>query len=625
MPTVLSTAQRQKDAAAAPRVRALLDAFENTSGVLSPDGKQLLFRSNRDGLPELYLGDVARPGAPPRKLAGGGERIASAIFTRGGRSVLFRSDHGADESFHIFLLRLDSGAVTDLTPSPLWRDSPLVPRDRPDTMVYSARQGDLASSIHVQSLSGGAPRQAYLDPAPGIAVDVSADATRALMIREALAGRELIEVDLATGQARLLSPDRRHPARILGAAYSPDGARVYVASDGGGELGSLVALDRASGAPIAEHRLQATGAVGAVIPSPRGDRVAILVDAGSHSTVRVLDARTLALHREVTTPLGTASLGTGNEVRMPLGGGAFAPDGRRFVLGLSRPDAPDDLFLADTESGAIEPLRREPRAGLSALQPIAASIERVPAFDGKSIPVNVYVPKDGRRHATLVYFHGGPDGATSFQWNAWTRVFAMHGFAVIEPNIRGSTGFGRAWEIADDREKRADAMRDVESVNRWARAQPWCDPDRLVAYGGSYGGYVVLMALTRQPRLWSAGVDLAGIADLITLLDGGGPRRYIAEFGDPKRDLALLQAFSPLGDAGRIVAPLFVYQGQNDTRVPRAQADAIVGALREHRIPVEYMVAANEGHTVAHRENQVEFLTRVLRFLDEARGPPRSR
>jgi dipeptidyl aminopeptidase/acylaminoacyl peptidase len=245
----------------------------------------------------------------------------------------------------------------------------------------------------------------------------------------------------------------------------------------------------------------------------------------------------------------------------------------------------------------------------------------VRAADGLDIPVNVYLPRDrapGQRLPTLVYFHGGPDGNTEVSWDGSTRAMSALGFALLEPNIRGSTGFGRAYAHADDKEKRLDALGDVAAVNAWARRQPWCDPDRLIIEGASFGGYLVLMALTRQPRLWRAGIDVAGPSDLMALVTGGAaPTRYKSELGDPVADAALIRALSPIHAVDRIEAPLFVYQGQNDAHVPRAHADAIVRALRRRHIPVEYMTPDNEGHTIAHRDNELELLARELRFLEE--------
>jgi dipeptidyl aminopeptidase/acylaminoacyl peptidase len=630
-PTVLTDAQKRRDSAAAPRVEALLDAYENLGPVLSPDGRRVLFLSTRGGVPELYLADVAAPDAAPRKLAGGSDRVGSAVFTHDGKAVLYRQDTNADENFHVFRVSLDGAGVVDLTPGEaLWRDHPLLPSRKPDRMVYSARHTrEPGSMVFVQDLSGGKARLAYTEREPGLVVDVSADGATALFVRRAVGGHTLVEVDLATGKARSMYPPDGAPAvRIGTAAYAADGKRVFLSTDGGSESYSVLALDTRSLATVAAYRQVSppSAAVGAVVPSPRGDRVAILVDAGNHTLVRVLDARTLAVKFELGTPLGTASLGTMTEVFVPTGRGAFSDDGTHFVIGVSSPDAPGDVYRVDTATGEIQPLRHDRRPGLESLAAVTTSIVDVAAFDGLTIPVNLYLPTSlapSKKLPTIVRFHGGPDGSESLEWSPWTRVFLSAGFAVVEPNIRGSTGFGAAYEKADDREKRVDAMRDVESVNAWARRQSWCDTGHLIIEGGSYGGYVVLMGLTRQPKLWSAGVDLAGISDLTAMVRysmEAGQVRAEHEFGDPEKDAQVLLDLSPIRDADKIVAPLFVYQGQTDTHVPRSQADTIVRALRERHVPVEYMVAANEGHSVDHRENKVAFLTRVLRFLHDELG-----
>ncbi len=640
-PTTLSEAQKSRDAALVPQLTPLLAAYENFGAKLSPDGKQLLFRSNRGGVTGLYLAEVAHPDLAPRKLVAGPERIASAAFTRDGTAALFREDTGANEDFHLFRVGLDGSGLTDLSVTeagkdPLWRDPPLLPVGKPGLMVYSSRRTRAPSTmIFVQDLNGGAPRLAYTDPSPGVAVDVSPDGARALLVLHGIGVQTLVEVDLSAGKTRRLYPAEGVHATVATAAYSADGARVLVATDGGGESYSLLALDRRSSAKLAEYRQEspAFAAIGSIVPSPRGDRVAILIDAGNHALVRLLDANTLALTAEVATPLGTPSLGTTTEVRVPIHDGqTFTADGQHFVISLSLPQTPEDLYLVDSSSGAIEPLRHDLRDGLGQLPAMTSAIENVAAFDGLTIPVNVYLPSPARnagagRLPTIVSFHGGPDASSSLDWSPWTRAFVAAGFAVLEPNVRGSTGFGRAYEKADDREKRWDAIKDMASVNRWARAQSWCDPNRLVVMGASFGGYMVLMALTQQPALWQAGVDLAGISDLTSMSKyaaQSGQVHAANEIGEGAKDAKILAELSPLRQADKIVAPLFVYHGQNDTHVPRAQADAIVRTLRRRHIVVEYMLALNEGHTVARRENEIEFLTRMLRFLhDELKLPDR--
>jgi dipeptidyl aminopeptidase/acylaminoacyl peptidase len=178
--------------------------------------------------------------------------------------------------------------------------------------------------------------------------------------------------------------------------------------------------------------------------------------------------------------------------------------------------------------------------------------------------------------------------------------------------------------MADNKDRRADAMRDVETVNTWIKAQPWADPGRVVILGGSYGGYLVLMALTRQPTAWAAGVDLCGIVNLHTFMkstDKGIRAILSPEFGDPDAEQGLLEEFSPFAQVERIVRPLFVYQGQNDPRVPRSESDQIAASLRARHVPVEYMVAPNEGHSLERPDNRIEFLARTARFLGDQLRP----
>lgn len=481
-------------------------------------------------------------------------------------------------------------------------------------MIYAAsRRTSPEILIYEQRITGGEPRLVATSPRPGGLSDVTADGARALLAGvRTFSDVTLEELDLKAGKTRRLYPAEGRAVGIVDARYSPDGARVYVSTDRGGDAPALLALDARTGKELASFTPDSTPTASIhVLVSPRGDRVVAGLDCGTHGEVRVLDARTLKIATKVSVPLGDVQLGT------------YRPDGKAFSLLVSRPDQPADVWWVDAATGEARPLRDDTRPGLRGLPPIEASIDAIKAFDGLSIPVNVYLPKleAPRKLPALAIFHGGPATSYAVRWNAYARFFVSLGYAVVEPNVRGSSGFGRSYEMADNREKRADWLKDVESVNAWLKAQPWCDPERVIVWGQSYGGYTTLMALTRQPTLWRAGVDLYGPADLHGLLSrtNGAIRAILGvEFGDVDKDRALLDRFSPLGDADKIAAPLFVYAGQNDPRVPRAESDSIVLALRKRGVPVEYMVAANEGHTVDRRETKIELLTRTARFLEDA-------
>ncbi len=224
----------------------------------------------------------------------------------------------------------------------------------------------------------------------------------------------------------------------------------------------------------------------------------------------------------------------------------------------------------------------------------------------------------------IVSYHGGPSNVSTVRWWPYASFFCSLGYAWVEPNVRGSSGYGRAFVMADDGPQRLEALKDIETTGRWVAEQPWADKARLVIAGGSYGGYTTLIGVTRQQTLWRAGLDLFGIANWLTFMkstSGVIRELFLTEIGDPDKDQALLESLSPIKDADKIRVPLFVYAGANDPRVPRSESDQIVKAVREHGVAVEYMVAANEGHSVARRENQIALGARVARFLGKALGP----
>jgi dipeptidyl aminopeptidase/acylaminoacyl peptidase len=612
-PTVLGDAEKAKDAQLAPKAAALVDAYFNAGGRLSKDKKKLFFRSNRDGNWQGYVADVDKPSAAPVKLTQGAERVTSLQLTPDQKWLVYTSDQGADENFRIFRMAPDGKDPTNLTPTgTLHRDVPFIPKLRPNELVYSASdKKEPKGFVYVTSM-GGEEKRVYTDEMPISLEDVSPDGSRALFVRVvSLSEQILFQIDLDAGKAARVYPPEGRTARITAASYSSDGKHAFIATDDGQEAAYVLDMSPASRTIAGRYKeeLVPTGQIIGLSVSQKGDLVAMTVDAGDRTDVRILDVASMKVKTAVKAAPGTHY------------GGAWADDGSAFVLNTSTPDAPSNLALVDA-SGAVKPLRTEARPELAKLPALEVSSVRADTFDAFKIPLNVYLPKPrpAGKLLTIVVVHGGPASSSRLGWNPFARFFAAQGWAVVEPNIRGSTGFGRAYEMADDREKRGDALKDLEAVNKWVKAQAWCDANRVVVFGGSYGGYMTLMALTRQPDLWRAGVDLVGIANLRTFLKSTAQQIravFVREFGDLENDVSLLNQWSPHRDFDKIKAPLFVYQGANDPRVPRPESDLIVRTLREKKIPVEYMVAANEGHSLDRRETKVEFLTRTARFLSE--------
>ena len=264
----------------------------------------------------------------------------------------------------------------------------------------------------------------------------------------------LFEIDVDSRAAKKIFPRGDGKLPVFDARYSADGRSVIVASVAEGTAPWLERIERDTGRVVA--RYEERGVPRALVPSvrvsPTGRSLAIMLDAGNHSEVRILNARTLELEWTLQTPLGAA-------VPAP-----FRADGRELGLTLSVPETPTDIYAVDTESFALTPLRAEARPGFEMAARITTSIVRVRAFDGLSIPVNLYLPERAEARAklpTVVLVHGGPSGHAAVSFDAAVRALCDAGFAVVQPNIRGSTGFGIEYEKADDRERRGAALKDV--------------------------------------------------------------------------------------------------------------------------------------------------------------------
>ncbi|HEX6433374.1 MAG TPA: hypothetical protein VFZ87_04000, partial [Gemmatimonadales bacterium] len=255
-PDVPTGAIAARDSALAAQAAPIVDAFVNTAGVLVPDGKQVVFRSNRDGLNQLYVAETERPDAPARRLVTAPERVGPFSVTQDGRYVIYGLDKGADENWSFWRVDLDGSNPTELTPGEILnRDYPFSPPQVPDRIFYSARKKEEAvTRVFSLAIAGGeAPKTLYRSQQPGYLADVGADGKTLLFIRTPTINENYLEViDVATGKGRTLYP-KRGKAVIDDAKITPDGRRVLVATDAGAEQGVLLALDTQSGEELARY------------------------------------------------------------------------------------------------------------------------------------------------------------------------------------------------------------------------------------------------------------------------------------------------------------------------------------------------------------------------------------
>jgi dipeptidyl aminopeptidase/acylaminoacyl peptidase len=321
-------------------------------------------------------------------------------------------------------------------------------------------------------------------------------------------------------------------------------------------------------------------------------------------------------------------------VRLPelpvgdIGSFDFAPDGKRLALTLNTATSPSDVYVIDLDAATLIRWTRSEIGGLDASRFVAPSLIHYPTFDQvefrhRMIPAFYYKPVNvpaGKKLPVIIAIHGGPEAQALPTFNANTQFFVNElGVAVLVPNVRGSSGYGKTYMSLDNAEKREDSVKDIGALLDWIARQPELDTNRVGVYGGSYGGYMVLAALTHYSERIRAGIDLVGISNFNTFLKNTESyRRDLrrAEYGD-ERDphmQAVFERISPLNHADRIHSRLFVAQGKNDPRVPYTEAEQIVSAVRANGQPVWYLLFTDEGHGFQKKPNNDYFGAAMVLF-----------
>jgi dipeptidyl aminopeptidase/acylaminoacyl peptidase len=608
-----------------PSLEQLMNVHRATSPSPSADGRTVAFLSDATGVAQPFAVDVGpQPVAEPawRRLASDPERVQAVDLAPDGRSLFLWRDKGGNENTQLLRGDAAGGALTDLTQAPDVRHNRGPFSADGSLLAYASNARDRAHfDLYVRPVQGegGAPRLVFQGEGQNGPEDFSPDARFLAALHErSNFDQDVLLVDLEKATARVLTP---HPAgvdvRFQSARFTPDGRSLFVTSDAGREFMNvaLLPVDRPTAAP--RFVIEMPHDVDALELSPDGRTLALVANVDGYSEVGLYD---------VTDPAAPKPLPRPEVPRGVVTGLVFARDGGALYFGLSQAMSPDEIHRLDLATRRTTRLTAGDRAGVDTSRLVDATVERVKSFDGLEVPVLLYRPADlrpGERAPVIVSVHGGPEAQATAYFSPVVQLLVGRGYIVAAPNVRGSTGYGKRYSHLDDVALREDSVKDLAAVNRWLRARPDVAPERIAVMGGSYGGYMVLAALTLDPDLWAAGCDTVGIANFRTFLEKTAPYRRAlreAEYGSLVRDGELLDRLSPLHKVDRIRAPLMVIHGTNDPRVPVYEAEQIVDALKKRGQRVEFLKFDNEGHGIARRENRLKAYGDMLRFFDETIG-----
>jgi dipeptidyl aminopeptidase/acylaminoacyl peptidase len=591
-----------------PPFRSFVEVRKSWSPAISPDGRTLTYVSDLTGYPEAYRHDG--PGNAPFQLTEFRERVDRILWSPDGRRLVLNTDLGGDERWAIRSVRPDGQEHLTLSDAPTVMH--VMGRISPDGRYLScstdARNGSVFD-IGVLDLDTGSFSTLSESDTSELPGSFSPDGRFVVTYRVFGSFRhELLLTPLAGGDPHPVTPEGvwfRH----YDAAFEPSGTSFLLVTDRDRdflglarltlETQELAWLHAPEDRDVERMVLSRNGAAALLSENVRGWSRALVY--------RVESGETVALAH----PAGVVE-----EL-------SISDDGTRGAFTLANPGSPGEVYLADLSTGETERATYSPREGVPEEDVHLPEEVTFKSFDGTEIPGWLCLPpgKSGP-YPAVVKLHGGPESQARPRYDSACRYLLSRGFAVYEPNVRGSTGYGRRYAALDDRRLRFDAIKDLAEAARFLREDGRVDADRLSLIGGSYGGFLVLAGLAFFPELWSAGVSIAGPANLRTFLERTGPYRRqwrAAEYGDPAADAEFLDEISPLHRADRIRAPLLVIQGANDPRCPQEEAEQILHAVSKGGGVAQYLLFRDEGHGIVKLENRVKAYEAVVRFL-EAHG-----
>jgi dipeptidyl aminopeptidase/acylaminoacyl peptidase len=612
-------------------IRRLAGAWSCWSPTLTAHGRELAYVCDRGGLPELWVQGTTSA-SPPRRFSFCDDPVLAVHWSPDGRWLACSVATGGGVRTEVWVVRPDGSEARRVAGVP--EHAMLGP--------WSRRGHRLAVTL-CNSAPAGDNRSVLVDPDTGAhhplasgslrqVLDVSED-ERFALVRDGSRGAEsCLLVELASGRAESLLPYPTTGATAAGVlrpdpmARGEEGAMVaYLVTDAGlarrGLVGVPLGADGRRGEAGALARRRG-GELELIDADSEGRLVLLVWNVGGYSEVEVLDVTRNERRRFDDLP-GTV-----------VAGGVLSRDGSRAVLSVESPSRPRQLWQLGTTSGSWTPLT-EPSIDEPGL--IDPTLRAFVSHDGLEISGWLYrrppgprprAPSSGgrggrddgdERGAAVVYLHGGPEAQERPGFEPHHQVLAAAGMTVFAPNIRGSSGYGRTFVHADDRYGRLDAIDDVERCAEYLVEEGLADPDRVAVAGRSYGGYAALMALTRHPESFAAGVDVCGMSDLLTFYRDTEPwiaMAAVTKYGDPRKDAGMLASLSPLHHVVDLEAPLLVVHGELDTNVPLNESRQLVSALRSLDRPVEYLELPGEGHEYRRASSRIRLLEVETAFLD---------
>jgi len=580
----------------------------------SPDGKSIAFISNMSGRNNIWV--VSADGGFPTQLTVSDQRQMGITWSPDGKWIAYQSDYDGDEQWDIFLVSPKTGKVVNLTQtrdiaelSPTWSPDGRYLAYEVKPKTSAAYEIDIYDMVmrEVKHLTTNTPQDKG-----NSGIIWSKDGKIIVYTQEQAKGTDsnIFVADVATTQSTLLTPHQGEQ-RFSANDISYDGKRVLITSNATNGYDNVGLLD------IATKKItwltKDKWEIRAHEFSPNGRHVTFCANVDGNEDIYLLD---LASGKSTPLPIPKG-------VNEPAGGhSAFSADGTRMLYYHNGPTAPGDLWVYHLATAKSQQVTHSLVGGIRSEDLVEPYLIHYPSRDGKwTISAFLYVPYNMARNAqnaAIVYIHGGPTSQTMNSFNRFVQFAVNQGYMVLAPNYRGSTGYGKEFQQANLFDMGGGDLQDVLAGVDWIKQTGHLDSKKIAVMGGSYGGYLSMMAVTTAPDVWAAGVPIVPFVNWFTEIENEDPvlqQSDLATMGDPVKNKALYEERSPINFIDQIKAPLLLLAGGHDPRCPKSETQQVVDAIKKRGGTVDAKVYENEGHGFARVENQIDAYQRVANFL----------
>ena len=580
----------------------------------SPDGHDVVFTTNLTGRANLWK--VSSAGGFPIQLLQSDDRQTGAVWSPDGKWIVFEQDFGGGELYDLFAVSSDGAEVVNLTNTPDISENSA--RWSPDgsvlTLSYRPKTSsneDIAlldwKTKQVRKLTNEQDKNREWNGAIWSADGKTIYANRANV---GFTDSDVYRIDVATGRLENLTTHQGDIVNTV-SSLSPDGKTLLITSNEKGGYDNVALLDVASKQRTWVTDLKWEASAGEF--SPDGKSFTYTVNADGRTEIYLIDRKTnqatdLRFAPGITAPAGNPR--------------AYSPSGDRLLISHQSSTEPADLWVYNMAAHASRQLTFSAPGSLNPSRLSASQLVHYKTFDGKTISAFLWVPFNLKRDGTnpgIVLPHGGPTGQTVDSFSKAAAALASRGYVCIAPNVRGSTGYGMEFQRANYKDLGGGDLQDEVYAAHFLADTGYVDPAKIGITGGSYGGYMAMIAIGRTPDVWAASVELFGITDWLTEQEHEEPalQQYDQSIlGDPVKDRQSYEDASPIKYFKNAKAPLLILQGANDIRDPKEEAEQAETILKKEGKIVEAHYYPDEGHGFAKRENQIDAMQRTVDWFD---------